>query len=196
MLATDWDKEKMNGEGWWMSEKFDGIRAMWTGGHLYTRTGKEIKIPDNFRQQLPPITLDGELWTQYGLQQTSLQLTKSKQSKYWNQVVFQVFDTADSSLSFEERQQQLQQLSTKFNMKDKIRIVPMIKCLDNNHLQQYFKSIIQKGGEGIVLRQPNSMYTPGRSLSMRKYKEYQDTEVLIIKNMFPHGFICKQYVIY
>ena len=45
-----------------MSEKFDGIRAYWNGGKMYTRQGKEILVPDNFRMRLPPIALDGELW--------------------------------------------------------------------------------------------------------------------------------------
>ena len=195
MLATEWDKDRMKGEGWWMSEKYDGIRAMWIGNQLFTRTGKQIKIPDEFRISLPPISLDGELWIQYGLQQTSLQLTKSPKNKYWENVVFQVFDTIDTSLPFEERQEQLTQLKSKMEMNNKVRIIPMIKCKNEEHLQHYFDTIIKKGGEGIILREPNSMYTPGRSYSMRKYKEFQDTEVLIIKDMFPHGFICKQYVI-
>ena len=46
----------------WLSEKYDGIRAYWTGGKLLTRAGKEIIVPNSIKDQLPPIALDGELW--------------------------------------------------------------------------------------------------------------------------------------
>ena len=61
MLATDWNDED-DPAGWWMSEKYDGLRALWTGTVMYSRTGREIRCPDFFRMRLPPFALDGELW--------------------------------------------------------------------------------------------------------------------------------------
>ena len=49
-----------------------------------------------------------------------------------------------------------------------------------------------KKGEGVVLREPLSKYSYGRSNSMKKYKQFQDTEVRVIKNMYPHGLECQQ----
>ena len=43
-----------------------------------------------------------------------------------------------------------------------------------------------------MLRESNSRYEPGRSKSLRKYKEYFDTEVKVLKNNFPHGLDCLQ----
>lgn len=51
-----------------------------------------------------------------------------------------------------------------------------------------------KNGEGLVLREPGSMYKAGRSSSLRKYKPELDTEVTVVKNMYPHGLSCKQYI--
>ena len=45
-----------------MTEKYDGIRVLWTGTQFYTRQGNVIQCPDNIRIQLPPFALDGELW--------------------------------------------------------------------------------------------------------------------------------------
>ena len=45
-----------------MSEKYDGIRALWTGSGLYSRKGNKIKCPEFFTLHLPPFALDGELW--------------------------------------------------------------------------------------------------------------------------------------
>ena len=60
-------------------------------------------------------------------------------------------------------------------------------------MQEFFDSIIAKGGEGVILREPQSMYKAGRSDSLRKYKPYFDAEVRVIENNYPHGFQCKQY---
>ena len=43
-----------------------------------------------------------------------------------------------------------------------------------------------------MLREPESKYESGRSFSLQRYKEYTDTEVKIINNMYPHGFDCEQ----
>jgi DNA ligase-1 len=63
MTSTVWDIDSMNPTGWWLTEKFDGIRMYWNGSELYTRQGNTIKIPDSMRSRLPKsISLDGELW--------------------------------------------------------------------------------------------------------------------------------------
>jgi DNA ligase-1 len=46
-----------------MSEKLDGMRAVWDGEGLYSRTGKPVSAPPSFFEQLPPgFALDGELF--------------------------------------------------------------------------------------------------------------------------------------
>jgi DNA ligase-1 len=68
----------------------------------------------------------------------------------------------------------------------------MSTLIGKEHLKEYFDVIVAKGGEGIVLREPNSVYKVGRSKSMRKYKEFFDTEVKVIENVYPHGLHCLQ----
>jgi DNA ligase-1 len=46
----------------WLSEKFDGIRAIWNGEKLYSKNGTRIMIPPFLLKELPLIHLDGELW--------------------------------------------------------------------------------------------------------------------------------------
>ena len=68
----------------------------------------------------------------------------------------------------------------------------MVKCTGKEHLQQYWKEIVTKGGEGVMLREPGSIYRGGRSPSLVKYKEFLDTEVKVLENNYPHGFACQQ----
>jgi DNA ligase-1 len=73
-----------------------------------------------------------------------------------------------------------------------VKIVEMVKCKGKDHLKQYFDEIIAKGGEGVMLREPQSLYKAGRSDSLRKFKPFFDTEVKVVENNYPHGFNCVQ----
>ena len=44
------------------------------------------------------------------------------------------------------------------------------KCQDEKHLDTFFQDIIDKGGEGIILRDPASAYEPGMSAGYLKHK--------------------------
>lgn len=60
MMADKWPSEK-DPVGWWMSEKFDGVRGLWTGTKMMSRSGAEIPLPDTFRALLPKdMEVDGE----------------------------------------------------------------------------------------------------------------------------------------
>lgn len=109
---------------------------------------------------------------------------------------------------FKDRIEQLQELKRTGSLPEFVQLIKPIKCTGFNfslhflkhfkgpdHLRQYFKSIIAKGGEGIVLREPNSLYKGGRSASMKKYRLFYDTEVKVDEVNYPYGFLCKQYEI-
>jgi len=44
-----------------------------------------------------------------------------------------------------------------------VRIPLKEECRDMQHLQQFLQGIIEQGGEGIILRNPSSLYEHGRS---------------------------------
>ena len=59
MTATEWNSS-MSPIGWWMSEKYDGMRLFWNGSECSSRNG-QIKVPNLWKSQLPNVALDGEL---------------------------------------------------------------------------------------------------------------------------------------
>ncbi|PWN51490.1 hypothetical protein IE53DRAFT_378908 [Violaceomyces palustris] len=60
-------KKAMDPEGWWVSEKLDGVRAFWDGERLWSRQQLEWNAPSWWKDRLPKdITLDGELWMARG----------------------------------------------------------------------------------------------------------------------------------
>ena len=51
-----------------------------------------------------------------------------------------------------------------------IDIAEKVMCQGNEHLESFFQDVIDKGGEGIILRDPQSFLQPGRSPSYLKHK--------------------------
>jgi DNA ligase-1 len=62
MTATEWDNSTMDPTGWWMTEKFDGMRLFWDGSQFFTRQGDRVTVPESITSKLPSTALDGELW--------------------------------------------------------------------------------------------------------------------------------------
>ena len=46
----------------------------------------------------------------------------------------------------------------------------MEECKDEAHLESFFQDIIDGGGEGIILRDPQAPYQAGRSQGYLKHK--------------------------
>jgi len=68
-------------------------------------------------------------------------------------------------------------------------IFPVVRltCVDRRFMDSYVKIISESGGEGVMLRKPNSVYENGRSHSILKYKTSKDSEALVIKTQ---GIYC------
>ena len=62
MTATEWDSSTMEPKGWYMTEKYDGMRLYWNGKHFITRQGRKLQVPKSISKSLPSVALDGELW--------------------------------------------------------------------------------------------------------------------------------------
>ncbi len=61
-------------------------------------------------------------------------------------------------------------LKEKFKGHPKISIVEVTKCTSPSHLEEFSKSLLSLGAEGVMLRAPKSPYEVGRSSHFRKYK--------------------------
>ena len=59
-------KSGINIQHYLVSEKYDGVRALWDGKALHTRAGRLIAAPAWFTKGFPSTPLDGELWIARG----------------------------------------------------------------------------------------------------------------------------------
>jgi DNA ligase-1 len=111
----------------------------------------------------------------------------------WKKAIFWVFDAPDiPNKPFEERIDYLNNLKAKGELPSFVNVVETVKCDGKEHLKEFLNKVLSKGGEGVVLREPQTHYKAGRSDSLRKYKPFIDTEVKVLENNYPHGFNCQQ----
>ena len=63
MTASNWNSKTMNPTGWYVTEKYDGMRLLWDGSKFYTRSGEILDVPESITKELPNnVSLDGEIW--------------------------------------------------------------------------------------------------------------------------------------
>jgi len=178
MLANDY--QGTDPAGWLMSEKLDGIRAIWTGTALVSRNGNTFNAPDWFLAALPAgIVIDGELYMGRGkLQATAGAVRrKSPDDAEWRAITYRVFDAPEIHAPFEQRHAAAADAVAASQV---ARIVEHTVCRDEAHLAEYFTALTTAGAEGVMLRAPGSDYTPRRSNNLLKHKPYADDEAEVI----------------
>jgi DNA ligase-1 len=179
LLAGSWDS-MMDLSGWWLSEKLDGVRAYWDGRRFLSRLGNVYHPPSWFTKNLPATPLDGELWVdRKQFQKTVSIVRRQDQSDQWKEVSYLVFDAPAGRGSFEERMDTLRGLLA--GIPDRhVRMVEQNLCRGVAHLREELARIVTLGGEGVMARQPGSVYEAGRSATLLKVKQFQDAEAVVI----------------
>ena len=159
-----------------MSEKLDGIRAYWDGKHLISRGGKRIHAPKWFTKSYPPFEIDGELWTKRGDFENISSIVRDKTpSKEWEEVKHYIFEVPNAQGGLFERLKKLKPYEGQT-----IKIIKQIPIKDKTHLKLFLEEIEQKGGEGLVVRDPNTPYINKRTSKALKVKTFQDAECKVI----------------
>lgn len=182
MLAATYDGSQ-NVDGWLMSEKLDGIRAVWhpKERELRTRNSKSIYAPPEFLAALPSgIMLDGELWISYGnfdvvsgIVRSGSPGTKSSMAS-WAGVRFHVYDAPRIAGPFVDR---LAAAVAALAGCAHAVAVPHQRVASVAALNAFHTRVVAAGGEGVMLREPKGAYTHSRSKQLLKFKKFLEEEV-------------------
>jgi DNA ligase-1 len=176
LLAHKW-KPSCDPRGWWISEKLDGLRAYWDGAQFYSRAGNPFYAPAWFTKGLPKEPLDGELWIGRGMFQQTMSVVRSQgMSDAWKRVRYLVFDAPAHPGGFEERLEAVKKLVKGAPYAKAIR---HYRCKGEGHMVNELEAIESRGGEGLMLRAPGSMYEGRRSRTLLKVKTFHDAEARI-----------------
>lgn len=169
--------------GWLMSEKLDGVRGYWDGKQLFSKNGNILYPPAAFINDLPPFPLEGELWGGRGSFEQAVAIVK-KQHPHdgWLQLRFAIFDVPQAPGGFTARMTKVEEWFA-VHPSDYAFVIPQIQVRDQSHLQQELKRIEDLGGEGLIVRKPDSLYAAGRSPEILKVKNYQDAEAKVVAHL-------------
>lgn len=174
--------------GWLVSEKLDGVRALWTGQQLLTRGGHAIHAPAWFTAALPPQPLDGELWGGRGqFDATSAAARRgTPREAEWRALRFMVFELPGADGPFAQRAARLQALVQEVGFAG-LQAVPQQALASRAELQRRLAEVLAAGGEGLVLHRADAPYVTGRSPVLLKLKPEHDAEALVLAHQPGQG---------
>ena len=164
-----------------VSEKYDGVRALWDGKTLRSRAGNVIAAPSWFIAKLPKHALDGELWIARGqFEKLSGYVRKiSPLDDEWRLIKYMVFELPDAAGTFAERYDKLKNIVAQANFSQLIA-VEQFRLSDNATLQRKLAEIVRAGGEGLMLHRADAPYITGRNDALLKLKPLNDAEATVI----------------
>lgn len=185
MLARE-ARQGLDPAGFLVSEKLDGVRAVWDGRRLRFRSGREVVAPPGFVARLPPVPLDGELWLGRGAFDavSGLVRRESPDDAGWRALRYGVFDLPGVPGPFAERARRLAELARGTNA---FFAVEQRSIASASALNVWLDEVVTGGGEGLVLHRADALWLPGRSDALLKLKPQQDAEAVVVGHVGGQG---------
>jgi len=168
---------------YWVSEKFDGVRAYWNGQQLLTRSGRRIQAPRWFSAGFPDTPLDGELWLgrQRFAELSGRVRRQQPKDNDWLDIEYRIFDLPQHPGTFDQR------LSDMLKLHDLniawLKPVKQWRVSDQTALLQQLQQYVDGGAEGLMLHRGASYYRAGRSDDLLKLKPLADAEAFVLKHL-------------
>jgi DNA ligase-1 len=151
MLAKSYDG-RSDPTGFWVSEKYDGVRGYWDGQRLLTRAGNAIAAPAWFTAGWPATAMEGELWAGRGQFSRAVSTVRQQtpDDGAWRALRFMVFDLPAEGGTFDARlpvlQARVAQLAQAW-----VQAVAQTPATTAQALQTRLAETVRAGGEGLVL---------------------------------------------
>lgn len=194
--------------GYYITEKLDGNRCIakfvngkWT---FWSRNGKPMNVDFDMHNFNPDFVYDGEvmtrqqtdrsrkLWEDVCFPKSSVSSENKISTEYFraasgliNQhtlnkdLVYNIFDIADTSASYNERRQFLDTIIDGKNT----RIVPILQKCNKNDTESITKLldfVTSQGAEGLMINTASAKYEHKRTNSLLKYKQVQTMDMKVI----------------
>lgn len=183
MLAGEWHRGQ-DPAGFLVSEKLDGVRALWDGQTLRFRSGLPIAAPRWLIAALPKIALDGELWVGRGRFDELSGIVRRNEpvDDDWRAVRYMLFDLPGSTEPFAERAARLQTVVAQAHQ-PWLQAVAQQQVPNAAALQALLTQTVKDGGEGLMLHRANALWSPGRSGAIFKFKPLADEEARVVAHL-------------
>lgn len=166
---------------YWVSEKLDGVRAVWDGKVLRFRSGRRIAAPAWFVAALPAQVLDGELWLGRGrFAEVSARVRKAEPvDAEWRAVRYLIFELPGAPGDFSARVVAMRALVASAGV-PWLGAVAQARLPDRAALASRLAEVLAAGGEGLMLHRADAPYLTGRHDALLKLKPWQDAEAIVV----------------
>lgn len=167
-----------------VSEKLDGVRALWDGQSLKTRSGRVIHAPAWFVEALPTVALDGELWIarQRFDEVSGIVRRELPVDAEWRKVRYMLFELPGASGTFVQRVEQMQAIVAKANV-PWLQVIEQHPAVNRENLKKWLARVVKQGGEGLMLHRADAPYETGRSDTLLKLKPALDAEGVVVRHL-------------
>lgn len=192
LLAKIW-RDEFDPAAFLVSEKLDGVRAVWDGRHLRFRSGRLVHAPSWFVAALPKQALDGELWLGRGRFDALSAIVRKAEpiDAEWRQVRYMIFELPGASGSFSERATQMRVVTEQAQLAW-LAAVPQFRVADRAELLARYAEVIAHAGEGLMLHRADAPYHGGRSDDLLKLKPALDAEAVVVAHVPGKGRLAGQ----
>ena len=171
-----------------VSEKYDGVRAIWDGKTLKFRSGRKVAAPSWFLAKLPPEALDGELWLARGQFDVLSGIVRKSipDDTEWQRVTYMIFELPQpegaAPMPFSERANRIRAIVERVNFPS-LKAVDQHAVRDRAALKRELDAVVKGRGEGLMLHLADAPYVTGRSDVLLKLKPLLDTEAKVITHI-------------
>ena len=175
-------------EHYLVSEKYDGVRALWDGKTLRSRAGNVIAAPIWFTEKFPNTPLDGELWLARGkFDALSGAVRKAVPvEEEWRGISYLIFELPEAPGTFAARVQRINDIVKVANVPH-LKAVTQFRVKNEAALEQKLKQVVATGGEGLMLHRADAPYVTGRSDVLLKLKLQLDAEATVVAHTAGRG---------
>lgn len=172
-----------------VSEKLDGVRALWDGTTLKFRSGRAVVAPAWFMAALPKTSLDGELWMGRGSFDALSGAVRRADpvDAEWRRISYRVFELPAGGGTFEQRADKLKTLTS-----DLVVPIEQQRFKSNAELRAKLKQVVDAGGEGLMLHRADAPVASGRSDLLLKLKPQADAEAVVVGHEAGKGRLAGQ----
>jgi DNA ligase-1 len=166
---------------YWVSEKLDGVRAVWDGRVLRFRSGRPIAVPAWFTESFPALPLDGELWLGRGRfdELSGVVRRDAPEDADWQPVLYLLFDLPGAPGDFSQRLARMTRIVSDVGL-PWLQVVPQQRVADRAELALRFDEVVAGGGEGLMLHRADAPWTAGRSDALLKLTPFLDAEATVV----------------
>ena len=173
-------RDDVDPAAYWVSEKLDGVRALWDGRVLRFRSGQPIAAPQWFLDGLPRAALDGELWIgRRSFEQLSGVVRKQQAvDDEWRQVRYMVFEMPEAPGSFTERIARIRAVTA--GGPPWREAGEQCRGADAAARRRRFERVVAAGGEGLMLHRADAQWVAGRSDVLLKLTPWLDAEARVV----------------